>query len=103
MAEEEERRLDKGMEEGFAESADLEEILRVFSQVKANLGLSNQPGSFTEVFSKVQESLSSRIPHRFSELGTLIRQRSTNREYSDNKAASGLRVLIIGRIVTERL
>ena len=91
------------MEEGFAESADLEEVLRVFSQIKASLGLSNQPGTFTEVFSKVQERLSSRIPHRFSELGRLIRQRSTNREYSDNKAASGLRVLIIGRIVTERL
>ena len=85
-----------GLEERLAESTDLEEILAVFSQIKTNLGFSDQPGTFNEVFSKVEENLSSRIPHRFSELGRLIKQRSTNKEYGDNKAASGLRVLIIG-------
>ena len=86
-----------GLEETFAESTDLEEILRVFSKIKANLGLSQMPETFQEVFSKLQEELSARIPHRYSELFRLLKQRSTNKEYYHNNVASGLRVLILGR------
>ena len=86
-----------GLEETFAESTDLEEILRVFSKIKANLGLSQMPETFQEVFSKLQEELSAKIPHRYSELFRLLKQRSTNKEYCQNNVASGLRVLILGR------
>ena len=88
--------LGLGLEETFAESSDLEEILRVFSKIKANLGLSDQPETFHEVFSKLQEELSAKIPHRYSELFRLLKQKSTNKEYCQNKVASGLRVLILG-------
>ena len=85
-----------GLEETFAESSDLEEILRVFSRIKANLRLSDQPETIHEVFSKLQEELSAKIPHRFSELFRLLKQKSTNKEYCQNNVASGLRVLILG-------
>ena len=85
-----------GLEETFAESTDLEEILRAFSQIKANLGLSDQPERLQEVFSKLQKDLSAKIPHRYSELFRLLKERSTNKEYCQNTVASGLRVLILG-------
>ena len=84
------------LEETFAESSDLEEILRVFSEIKAYLGLSDTPGTFQEVFSKLQEELSAKIPRKYSELFKLLKQRSTNKEYCQNNVASHLRVLIIG-------
>ena len=85
-----------GLGETFAQSTDLQEILRVFSKIKANLGLSDMPGTFQEVFSKLQEELSSLIPHRYSELFRLLKQRAANKEYCHNTVASGLRVLILG-------
>ena len=85
-----------GLEETFAESTELEEILRVFSRIKANVGLTDEPQTFQEVFSKLQEELSAKIPHRYSELFRLLKQRSSNKEYCQNNVASGLRVLILG-------
>ena len=95
--EEDQRKVEQGLEERFTESTDLEEILCVFSQIKAGLGLSSQPGTMSEGFSSLQEHLSARIPHRYSDLFRLIKQRSAEKEYCDNKVASGLNVLIIGK------
>ena len=95
--EEDQRKVEHGLEERFTESTDLEEILSVFSQIKAGLGLSSQPGTMSEGFSSLQEHLSARIPHRYSDLFRLIKQRSAEKEYCDNKVASGLNVLIIGK------
>ena len=92
-----------GLEETFAESTDLEEILRVFSKIKANLGLSDSPETFQEVFSKLQEELSAKIPRRYSELFRLLKQRSANKEYCQNIVASDLRVLILGIPIYEHI
>ena len=92
-----------GLEETFAESTDLEEILRVFSKIKANLGLSDRPETFQEVFSKLQEELSAKIPRRYSELFRLLKQRSANKEYCQNIVASDLRVLILGIPIYEHI
>ena len=80
----------------LAESQDLEEILEIFNQIKGTVGLSDRPEPFKDVFPKLEEELSDRIPHRYSELFKLLRQRSLNKEYCDNKVASGQKVLIIG-------
>ena len=80
----------------LAESQDLEEILEIFNQIKGTVGLSDRPEPFKDVFPKLEQELSDRIPHRYSELFKLLRQRSLNKEYCDNKVASGQKVLIIG-------
>ena len=80
----------------LAESQDLEEILEIFNKIKGTIGLSDRPEPFKNVFPKLEQELSDRIPHRYSELFRLLRQRSLNKEYCDNKVASGQKVLIIG-------
>ena len=85
----------------LAESQDLEEILEIFNQIKGTLGLSDRPEPFKDVFPKLEQELSDRIPHRYSELFKLLRQRSLNKEYCDNKVASGQKVLIIGEILVQ--
>ena len=78
----------------LAESQDLEEILEIFNKIKGTM--SDRPEPFKDVFPKLEQELSDRIPHRYSELFRLLRQRSLNKEYCDNKVASGQKVLIIG-------
>ena len=85
----------------LAESQDLEEILEIFNQIKGTVGLSDRPKPFKDVFPKLEQELSDRIPHRYSELFKLLRQRSLNKEYCDNKVASGQKVLIIGEILVQ--
>ena len=80
----------------LAESQDLEEILEIFNQIKGTIGLSDRPETFKDVFPKLEQELSARIPHRYSELFKLLHQRSLNKEYCANKVASGQKVLIIG-------
>ena len=87
----------------LAESQDLEEILEIFNQIKGAVGLSDRPESFKDVFPKLEEELSDRIPHRYSELFRLLRQRSVNKEYCDNKVASGQKVLIVGETLARYL
>ena len=80
----------------LAESQDLEEILEIFNQIKGTIGLSDRPETFKDVFPKLEQELSARVPHRYSELFKLLHQRSLNKEYCANKVASGQKVLIIG-------
>ena len=80
----------------LAESTDLAEILEIFNQMKERIGLSDLPQTFTDVFPKLRDELSNKIPHRYSELLKLLQQRSLNKEYCGNKVASGTKVLIIG-------
>ena len=80
----------------LAESQDLEEILEIFNQIKGTIGLSDRPETFKDVFPKLEQELSARIPHRYSELFKMLHQRSLNKEYCANKVASGQKVLIIG-------
>ena len=82
----------------MAESDDLEEILDKFKQIKQNIGLSDLPETFTKVFPKLQDDLSAKIPHRYSELLRHLHQRSLNKEYCGNRVAAGKKVLIIGDI-----
>ena len=85
----------------LAESQDLEEILEIFNQIKGTIGLSDRPETFRDVFPKLDQELSARIPHRYSELFKMLHQRSLNKEYCDNKVASGQKVLIIGEILVQ--
>ena len=87
----------------LAESQDLEEILEIFNQIKGTVGLSDRPEPFKDVFPKLEQELSDRIPHRYSELFKLLRQRSLNKEYCDNKVASGQKVLIVGETLARYL
>ena len=80
----------------LAESQDLEEILEIFNQIKGTIGLSDRPETFKDVFPKLEQELSARVPHRYSELFKMLHQRSLNKEYCANKVASGQKVLIIG-------
>ena len=76
----------------MAESTDLEEILDKFKQIKQNIGLSDLPETFTKVFPKLQDDLSAKIPHRYSELLRHLHQRSLNKEYCGNRVAAGKKV-----------
>ena len=80
----------------FAEAQDLQEILRLFSQVKSELELQENISSFREIFNPLFLSLSPLLPHRYSELLKMIRNKSLSKEYRNNLAASGKHVLIIG-------
>ena len=96
-----EEESEPGLEERLAVSTNLEEIITVFTKIKTGLGIPETSGTFGEVFSKLQDSLSTKIPHRYSSLFQLLKQRSTNKEYYDNKLADGLNVLIIGKKLRE--
>ena len=81
----------------FAEAQDLQDVLRIFSQVKSELGLSENISSFQEIFVPLFRSLSPLLPHRYSELLRMIHNKSLSKDYKSNSVASGKHVLIIGK------
>ena len=48
----------------FAESQEMKEVLQLYSELKSELGLENQPSTFTGQFHSMKQALVGKVPDR---------------------------------------